>query len=406
MTIGFYIHHTTISAGGIFTYTIGILKELLKSKEIEKVIIITSSEVNEKLKGILSDSKLQVINIDRTDPTVKVKLLIYFLLLTFSILLSKIIPSKKLTETLIHIFNKLNPYTKALSELNISVFHVPVQYSPVYGLAVPVIITMHDLQEFHYPQFFSVKEKIHRKINNHIAISYSDHIIVSFKHVKEDIIKFFKVNKDKISICPPPFSESWFLSRNESSLEELSKKFELKKSYLLYPAATWKHKNHLELIKALRKLKDEGIEIDLVCTGNKTEYFLKIKNVIDELKLSEAVHFLGIVTEEDLIGLYKNTKLVVIPTLYEAGSGPLYEAMRYGIPVVCSNVTSLPETIHNSEFMFSPNDQEEMLNRIKSGLYDEEFRKRNIQNSRDRMKELEKNNYSECFVNTYKKLHS
>ena len=50
MTIGFYIHHTTISAGGIFTYTIGILKELLKSKEIEKVIIITSSEVNDKIK--------------------------------------------------------------------------------------------------------------------------------------------------------------------------------------------------------------------------------------------------------------------------------------------------------------------------------------------------------------------
>ncbi len=93
------------------------------------------------------------------------------------------------------------------------------------------------------------------------------------------------------------------------------------------------------------------------------------------------------------------------PYFYEAGSGPLYEAMRYGIPVVCSNVTSLPETIHNNEFTFNPNDQEEILNRIKSGLYDEEFRKRNIQNSRDRMKMLEKNNYSECFINTYKKLH-
>lgn len=304
MTIGFYIHHTTISAGGIFTYTIGILKELLKSKEIEKVIIITSSEVNEKLKGILSDSKLQVINIDRTDPTVKVKLFIYFLLLTFSILIRKIIPSKKLTEALIHISNKINPYPKALLELNFSVFHVPVQYSPVYGLAVPVIITLHDLQEYHYPEFFSIKEKIHRKINNQIAILYSNHIIVSFKHVKEDILKIFKVNKDKISICPPPFSESWFLSRNESSWEELSKKFELKKSYLLYPAATWKHKNHLTLIKALKKLKDEGIEIDLVCTGNKTDYFLTIKNVIEELKLSEAVHFLGIVTEEDLIDVF------------------------------------------------------------------------------------------------------
>lgn len=406
MTIGFYIHHTTISAGGIFTYTIGILKELLKAKEIEKVIIITSKEVNERLNANISDTKLQVVNINRNQLAIKIKLYIYFLLFTFSILITKIIPSKKLVESLIHFSNKINPYTKALSELNISVFHVPVQYSPVYGIKVPVIITMHDLQEFHYPEFFSIKEKIHRKINNQIAIIYSDHIIVSFKHVKEDILKFFKVSEDKVSICPPPFSESWFLSTNESSWVELSKKFELKKRYLLYPAATWKHKNHTALIKALKKLKDEGIEIDLVSTGNRTEYYKTIQSVIDELDLSKVVHFLGIVSEEDLIGLYKNARLVVIPTLYEAGSGPLYEAMRYGIPVVCSNVTSLPETVNNNEFVFDPNNLEEMTVKIKTGIVDEDFRRRNIQNSRDRMKDLEKNIYSESFVNSYKKLLS
>jgi glycosyltransferase involved in cell wall biosynthesis len=406
MTIGFYIHHTTISAGGIFTYTVGILKELLKAKEIEKVIIITSKKVNERLNANISDSKLQVVNINRNDLAVKVKLLIYFLLLTFSILLGKIIHAKKLIETLVHISNKINPYTKVLSELNISVFHIPVQYSPVYGIKVPIIITMHDLQEFHHPEFFSVREKIHRKINNLIAIIYSDHIIVSFKHVKDDILKFFKVSEDKVSICPPPFSESWFLSRNESSWVELSKKFELKKRYLLYPAATWKHKNHTTLIKALKKLRDEGIEIDLVCTGNRTEYHKTIQSLIDELDLSKVVHFLDIVTEEDLIGLYKNTRLVVIPTLYEAGSGPLYEAMRYGIPVVCSNVTSLPETVNNNEFVFDPNNLEEMTDKIKSGIVDEEFRKSNIQNSTERMKVLEKNNYSQSFINTYKKLLS
>jgi glycosyltransferase involved in cell wall biosynthesis len=406
MTIGFYIHHTTISAGGIFTYTIGILKEILKSKEVEKVIIVTSSEVNDKIIEILSDSKLQVANINRNDPAVKVKLFIYFLLLTFSILLGKIINAKKLIETLVHFSNKINPYTKVLSELNISVFHVPVQYSPVYGIKVPVIITMHDLQEFHYPEFFSIKEKINRKINNQIAIIYSDHIIVSFKHVKDDILKFFKVSEDKVSICPPPFSESWFLSRNESSWAELSKKFELKKRYLIYPAATWKHKNHSALIKALKRLRDEGIEIDLVCTGNRTEYYKTIQSIIDELDLINAIHFLGIVTEEDLIGLYKNARLVVIPTLYEAGSGPLYEAMRYGIPVVCSNVTSLPETVNNNEFVFDPNNLEEMTDKIKSGIVDGDFRRRNIQNSTDRMKVLEKNNYSQRFINTYKKLLS
>jgi glycosyltransferase involved in cell wall biosynthesis len=406
MTIGFYIHHTTISAGGIFTYTIGILKEILKSKEVEKVIIVTSMEVNEKIKEILTDSKLQIVNINRTDPPIKVKLFIYFLLLSFSILLRKIIPAKKLTETLIHISNKINPYTKTLSEKNISLFHIPVQYSPVYGLAVPVIITMHDLQEYHYPEFFSIKEKIHRKINNQIAILFSDQIIVSFKHVKEDILKFFKVNNDKVSICPPPFTASWFLTKQETEWDELSDKFSLKKKYLLYPAATWKHKNHLSLIRVLKKLREPENDVELVCTGNKTEFFKTVQSVIDELELSKAVHFLGIVSEAELIGLYKNASLVVIPTLYEAGSGPLYEAMRYGTPVVCSNVTSLPETMGNSEFLFNPNNSEEMLTRIKQGLYDEEFRKRNVQNSQDRMRVLEKNNYAECFLNTYKKLLS
>lgn len=406
MKVGFYIHHTTISAGGIFTYTVGILKELIKSTEIEKVFVITSNEVNEKFKEILSDSKLQVVNINRNDFSVKLKLYVYFLLLTFSILLRKIIPSIKLIESLFHISNKINPYTKVLMENNLSVFHVPVQYSPVYKINVPVIITMHDLQEYHYPEFFSVREKIHRKINNQLAIFCSDNIIVSFKHVKDDILKYFRINSNKVSVCPPPFSESWFLSKDESTWEMLSSRFGLKQKYLLYPAATWKHKNHLSLIRVLKKLREQEKDISLVCTGNKTEYFKEIQSLIDELDLSKAVHFLGIVPEEDLIGLYKNSSLVVIPTLYEAGSGPLYEAMRYGIPVVCSNVTSLPETMGSSEFMFNPNNSEEMLTRIKKGLFDEEFRKRNVQNSRDRMKILEKNNYAECFLNTYKKLLS
>lgn len=395
MIVGFYIHHTTISAGGIFTYSIGILKQLLKSDQIEKFIIITSNEVNQKLKEISTHPKVEIINVNRNDLMVRLRLMLYFSLALIAIPLGNIF---------FRIINFLNPYLKILQEKSISILHVPVQYSPIYKTIVPVIVTMHDLQEYHYPEFFNVKEKIHRRINNKLAIFYSDHIIVSFKHVKEDIIKYFNVIDNKVSVCPPPFSESWFLSKVESTWDKLSDKYNLKKKYLLYPAATWRHKNHISLIKLLRKLKDEGIEIDLVCTGNKTEYYKTIQSVIDELDLSEAVHFLGIVTEEDLIGLYKNARLVVIPTLYEAGSGPLYEAMRYGIPVVCSNVTSLPETMGNSEFIFNPNNSEEMLTRIKKGLYDEEFRMRNIQNSRERMKELEKNNYSQRFINTYKKL--
>jgi glycosyltransferase involved in cell wall biosynthesis len=395
MRIGFYIHHTTISAGGIFTYSIGILKQLLKSDQIEKVIIITSKEVNEKLREISAHPKAEIANINRNDPVVKLRLTFYFALLVLST------PFRNIFYKL---FNWLNPYSKILIKENLSLFHVPVQYSPIYRTKIPVIITMHDLQEYHYPEFFSSKEKLFRKINNKIAILDSDRIIVSFNHVKNDILKYFKVSEEKVSVCPPPFADNWFAETKETDWSTLSKKYNIKKDCILYPAATWRHKNHLGLLEAMKDLVREKNDINLVCTGKKTEFYKEIQTKILEYELKNNVHFLGIVPEEDLIGLYKNARLVVIPTLYEAGSGPLYEAMRYGIPVICSNVTSLPETIGNEDFIFNPNNLEEMIKKIKLGLFNEEFRKRNIQNSKEKMDKFRQINFYDNFIKAYQKV--
>ncbi|MEJ2105599.1 MAG: glycosyltransferase family 1 protein [Ignavibacteriaceae bacterium] len=352
MRIGFYIHHTTISAGGIFTYSIGILKQLLKSDQIEKLIIITSNEVNEKLNEISAHPKVEIANINRNDPVVKLRLTCYFALL---------ILSTPFRSIFYRLFNWINPYSKILKEQNLSLFHIPVQYSPIYRTKIPVIITMHDLQEYHFPEFFSFWEKLFRKINNKMAILDSDRIIVSFKHVKNDILKYFKVSEEKVSVCPPPFADNWFAETKETDWSTISKKYNLKKDFMLYPAATWQHKNHLGLIQAMKNLVLEKKDIHLVCTGKQTEFYQEIQSKILDYDLTKNVHFPGIVPEEDLIGLYKSANLVVIPTLYEAGSGPLYEAMRYGIPVICSNVTSLPETIGNNDFIFNPSDSDEIL---------------------------------------------
>ncbi|MDX1798891.1 MAG: glycosyltransferase family 1 protein [Candidatus Lokiarchaeia archaeon] len=400
MKIGFYIHHTAISAGGIFTYSIGILRQIISAAEIEKIVIITSREIQNRLNEFSGNPKVKIKIVNRNKPLIKLDYFISYLIYNLAILIERYALIK--SGILKNLSTFINPYHKALEAEDISLLHVPVQYSPVYNTKIPVIITMHDLQEYHYPEFFSTREKRHRKINNKKAIFDSDHIIVSFNHVKNDIVKFFRVNEGKISVCSPPFAESWFLSKKETGWDELSKKYRLKKNYLLYPAATWKHKNHIMLIRVLKSIKDEGIDIDLVCTGNRTNYLKNIKTIIEEFNLSGIAHFLGIVPEEDLIGLYKNTSLVVIPTLYEAGSGPLYEAMRFGVPVICSNVTSLPETMRNDEFLFDPNDQNEIKEKIIKGLSDENFRLRNLQNSKNRMVTLNQSNYYNSFVKVYK----
>jgi len=404
MNIGFYVHYTSLQAGGIFTYSIRVVKLLLNLDQINKIVLIITAEQKEYFKFFDENKKLEFSIINRNKFFTNFRLAIWYLFYILIIIFQAILPVKQVFNQLKYWLSKINPYTKIITSEGIDLLHVPVKYSPLYKTDVPVIITMHDLQEYHFPQYFSLKERLLRFINNKICIKDSDHIIVSFEHVKKDIIKYFNIDSGKVSVCPPPLADNWFLKKEESDWNAIQKKFNLKKEFLLYPAATWEHKNHITLIKSLNILLSGGLKIDLVCTGNKTKHFSNISKMIDELKLSDIVHFLGIVPEEDLIGLYKNTSLVVIPTLYEAGSGPLYEAMRFEVPVICSDVTSLPVTIGNADFLFDPLDVNALSSKIRQGLTDAEFRRSNIENSRKRMEEFQKVDYSKNFLEVYNKL--
>ena len=94
--------------------------------------------------------------------------------------------------------------------------------------------------------------------------------------------------------------------------------------------------------------------------------------------------------------------MVVIPTLYEAGSFPLLEAMTLGVPVICSSVTSLPETIEDVRFIFNPLDIEAMAHLILQMLENDKLRNGNILNSKNRIRELQKINSAVAFLNAYR----
>ena len=405
MRIGFYIHHSMLKAGGIFTYSIGILRLLLKSDEIKSIVLFTTPEVKKNLAEFENNRKVEYSILDRNSFFSKIRFAVsYFLFDTYTIY-NKYSSANKFLNFLKNFSNKLNPYNWLLNNSGISLFHVPVQYSPIYGTKIPVIVTMHDLQEFHFPENFSSAERIHRTINNHKAMYESDKIIVSFEHIKKDIIKFYNVVENKVSVCPPPFAENWFTTIKETDWQLLENKYSISKKYLLYPAATWPHKNHIRLLETLKEIHKTIPDITLVCTGNKTDFFKTIKKKIEELGIENSVKFLGIVPEEDLIGLYKNAELVVIPTLYEAGSGPLYEAMRYEVPVICAKTTSLPETISDERFIFDPENIDDLAGLIIKMSTDDKLKNANIKNSINRMKELAEVDYFERFRNVFELIH-
>lgn len=404
MKVAFLIHHTSLKAGGIFTYSTGLLQLLIKSDEIEKIFLIISSAHIEYFRKILTSSKVEYYIIDRENLLINARFGISYILLILFSLFRKLLKRPDRVDFINKLILKINPYHIFLRSSQVDILHVPFQYAPIYSAVVPIIVTMHDIQELHYPEYFTRWQKLHRRVNNFVAINDSDHIIVSFDHVKSDLLKHFNISKEKISVCPPSFTDDWFLTKKFSTIENLFDKYKIDKEFLLYPAATWKHKNHRTLFKALDLLRREGITILLICTGYKTGYFDYLQKQISDLNLSSQVDFLGIIPEEDLIGLYKCTSLVVIPTKYEAGSGPLYEAMRYSVPVICSNVTSLPETIGNTDYIFNPDDEKEMATKIKRILQDENYKSENLANSSKRIEEMSKVDYTKNYIDVYRRL--
>jgi glycosyltransferase involved in cell wall biosynthesis len=98
--------------------------------------------------------------------------------------------------------------------------------------------------------------------------------------------------------------------------------------------------------------------------------------------LQDKIYFLGIVDEVTLYSLYKSCAGVVVPTLYEAGSFPLMEALLLGIPVICSDTTSLPDTINDDNFIFNPNDIDSISNKVFQLWNDDTFRSLSSRNGK------------------------
>jgi glycosyltransferase involved in cell wall biosynthesis len=135
--------------------------------------------------------------------------------------------------------------------------------------------------------------------------------------------------------------------------------------FLYYPAATWPHKNHIRLLKALKILKDEyRFDGKLVLSGIAMQMHPMILEEIKLLDLSGTVKVLGYLPEEELPYLYNLARLMVFPSLFEGFGIPLVEAMACGCPIVCSNVTSIPEVVGEAAVMFSPDSVEDMAEKI------------------------------------------
>lgn len=295
------------------------------------------------------------------------------------------------------------PLSEIVRAEKIDVIHTPVQFFPDLTFSGPMITTLHDLQHFHYPEFFTQQEIEFRNTFYKKSAEFAERVIVSFGHVKDDIVKFYDIPPEKIDVCPFGIDEPKKI--DQKRFPSVRRRYGLLERYLFYSANTWRHKNHMGLIRALKLVHERyGIKIPLVCTGHKyPDYFPELEKAIRDMGLDGHVVFTGYVPEDDLHLMLKNAELAVIPTLYEAGSFPLIEAMAYEVPVICSNVTSLPATIGDERFIFDPKDIDGMAKKIADILNDGKLKEENRKNSRERVKHNGWDRAVDRFIGSYEK---
>jgi len=259
-------------------------------------------------------------------------------------------------------------------KLGCRVIHFP--YQEFVLCSIPSVFNPHDLQHLHYPQFFTPMIFARREAIYPAACHLAHTTVVGSQWVKKDVLRHYRVSKEKVQIIPwaPPTQAYGAPSRE--LLDEVKLKYSLEQPFAYYPAATWEHKNHLRLLEALALLRDhQGCTLRLICTGYKYPLFWpRIEETLRKLNLEGQVRFLGMVPNKDLRAIYRLAQFVIVPTLFEAASGPVFESWLEKRPIACSTVTSLPEQVGDAALLFDPFSVEAIANAAKRMASDHAFR--------------------------------
>ena len=268
---------------------------------------------------------------------------------------------------------------------------------------IKTYITMHDLSQYHienkYDGFrmFYVKKIIPRFLKKaHCIFSISE-------STKKDLIKYYNLQESKIVINYNGFNSSTYSAKNCIKKEDSKVLSSIDSKYILYVARI-EHpgKNHLNLIKAYEMLPDAlKKEYCLVFAGSFWNEGEKVRDYANKSKDKKKINFLGFVDDAEMPGLYKNASLYAFPSYYEGFGIPILEAMSSGIPVLCSNTSSLPEVGGDAVHTFDPKKPEDIKQKMELLLNDKEIRSDMVAKGKIRVKEFSWEKHCNIIIREY-----
>ena len=229
---------------------------------------------------------------------------------------------------------------------------------------VPTVMCLHDLAYAHYPKM--VPSTVLNYYQKYIPqfIDRAEKIVCVSNFVKKDIQnKFQNTNPNKIISIPNACSKTDF--EDCLSKKETLDKFSEGREYIFYVGAIHPRKNLKTLIEAFESFADENTETDLLIAGRMAWQNEDLENAYKNSKHKSRIKLLGYVADHDLNSILKHALVFVYPSLFEGFGLPILEAFHAEVPVVTSNVSSMPEVAGDAAILIDPNSSMEISNAIK-----------------------------------------
>ena len=252
--------------------------------------------------------------------------------------------------------------------LKLDVIHHGVGTTP-FVKTVPSVVTIHDIQYLHYPENFVKLKRKWLQLNVPHSARRCEVVCVVSNWVKDDIVRAFGIPSNKVAVVP--FGSEGLFGGGPATAASMTSKYRLGRPFFLFPGRAYPHKNHRFLLEAYKPL---AASADLVFTGPAWFRDREIATAARGLGLSGKVRHLGIVSREDLGGLYRAATALVYPTRFEGFGLPLLEAMSVGCPVIASNTTAIPEVVGDNGILLEPDDLEGWTETMEKVLNDSALR--------------------------------
>jgi glycosyltransferase involved in cell wall biosynthesis len=193
-----------------------------------------------------------------------------------------------------------------------------------------------DVQHLELPHMFSKTELAYRRLFYEGYARRADAVITISHFAKRRMVELLGIAADRIHVAQLGVDTSRFTANLGT-----------RENFILYPARGWAHKNHAALIKAVEIQRLRNPELRLVLTGGGLDVLGALPDWVDRR---------GLVSEAELLELYRTAGAMIFPSLYEGFGLPPLEAMASGCPVAVSTAGSLPEVVGDAAVTFDATD--------------------------------------------------